>query len=255
MILGIDIGNTTSEFGFIYDGKRINSYKLKSDHYKTSDDWLIDLSAIFYIERIEKEKIKDCVISSVVPPLEDRIFSACEKFFNKKPLRIGKELRVPIKINYKNPEEVGIDRVVNAYAGIKRYGEPLILIDLGTAITFDIVNKNGEYEGGAIFPGIESSIDALFSKTAKLPKVSIENVKNVVGKTTVESIQSGIFFGYVSLIEGMIKRIKAELNTECKVVLTGGSGEIISKGLKEKHVFDKYLSLEGIYDIYKYYKN
>ncbi|ACO04184.1 MAG TPA: type III pantothenate kinase [Persephonella sp.] len=255
MILGIDIGNTTSEFGFIYNGKRINSYKLRSDHTKTVDDWLIDISAIFSIEGMKKESVKDCVISSVVPPLEDRIYSACKKFLGKKPLRIGKELKVPIKINYKNPEEVGIDRVVNAFAGVKRYGKPLILVDLGTAITFDVVNQKGEYEGGAIFPGIDSSIEALFSKTAKLPKVSIENVKKVVGKTTVESIQSGIFFGYISLIEGMIKRIIREKGFSPKVILTGGSGEIITKGLEIDHIFDMYLSLEGIYDIYSYHGN
>ncbi|WP_457621068.1 type III pantothenate kinase [Persephonella sp.] len=255
MILGVDIGNTTSEFGFIYNGRRINSYKLRSDHLKTVDDWLIDISAVFHLEGLEKESVKDCVISSVVPPLEDRIFSACKKFLGREPLRIGKELEVPIKINYRNPEEVGIDRIVNAFAGIKRYGKPLILVDLGTAITFDVVNDKGEYEGGAIFPGIDSSIEALFSKTAKLPKVSIENVKNVIGKTTVESIQSGIFFGYISLIEGMIEKIMEERNFRPRVILTGGSGEIITKGLEIDHIFDRYLSLEGIYDIYSYHGN
>ncbi len=255
MILGIDIGNTTSEFGFIYNGKIVNSYKLKSDHSKTTDDWLIDISAVFDIEGIGKESVVDCVISSVVPPLEEKIFNACRKYLKKKPLRIGKELKVPIKINYHKPEDVGTDRIVNAYAGIKRYGKPLILVDLGTAITFDVVSEKGEYEGGAIFPGIDSSIEALFSKTAKLPKVSIEDVKSVVGKTTVESIQSGIFFGYVSLIEGMIKRIIREKNFCPKVILTGGSGEIITKGLEIEHIFDRYLSLEGIYDIYDRFKN
>ncbi|WP_456400533.1 type III pantothenate kinase [Persephonella sp.] len=253
MILGIDIGNTTSEFGFIYNGKRISSYKLRSDHLKTVDNWLLDLFGILSYENIRTDSIKDCVISSVVPPLEEKIFNACKKFLKKEPLRIGKELEVPIKINYKNKEEVGIDRVVNAYAGVKRYGKPLILIDLGTAITFDVVNEKGEYDGGSIFPGIDSSIEALFSKTAKLPKVNIQDVKEIVGKDTVESIKSGIFYGYVSLIEGMVEKIKNKYKFNPKVILTGGSGEILTKGIGIDHIYDRYLSLEGIYEIYRYY--
>lgn len=249
MILAIDIGNTTVEFGFIKDQKLLESYKLSSNIDKTVDDWLLDLKVIFSVENLE---VQDFVISSVVPQIEDKISYAIKKGFNKKPLIIGKDLKIPIKNNYKNPYEVGIDRLVNAYGAIHKANPPLIVIDLGTAITFDIVNEKGEYEGGAIFPGIDSSIKTLFSKTSKLPMVSINETKNIIGKTTIESIQSGIFFGYCSLIEGMVNRISKHYNRDFNIIITGGNSKLISKGLSIKHILDEYLSLEGIYLIYKF---
>ena len=249
MILAIDIGNTTVEFGFVEDGKILDSFKLYSNVDKTADDWFINIKSILS-SGLEK-KIKDFVISSVVPQIESKITNAIKLRFKKKPLIIGKDLDIPVKNKYKNPQEVGIDRLVNAYGAIKKYSSPLIIVDLGTAITFDVVNKEGEYEGGAIFSGIDSSLKALFSKTAKLPMVSITNIKNVVGKTTVESIQSGIFNGYCSLIEGMVMRITNEFGYSFNTVLTGGNANLISEGLSIKHYLDKYLSLESIYLIYK----
>ncbi|RMA96053.1 type III pantothenate kinase [Hydrogenothermus marinus] len=250
MIIGIDIGNTTVEIGFIKEYKFIKSYKLASNREKTIDDWFLD---IFNIFSIEKNKPQDCIISSVVPQIEQKIFVAIEKLLGKNPLIVGKDIKVPIVNKYKNPDEVGIDRLVNAFSALKKQNPPLIVIDLGTAITFDIVNEKGEYEGGLIFPGIESSVDTLFSKTSKLPMVKVEKPKNIIGKTTVDSIKSGIFYGYCSLIDGLIKKIKSKTKKNFNIILTGGNSELISNCIEEKHIVDKFLAMEGLYLIYKQY--
>ncbi|MBK3331920.1 type III pantothenate kinase [Persephonella atlantica] len=247
MIVGIDIGNTTVEIGFIYSKEKIKSYKLKTDINKTADDWFLDF---YQITKLEGKEIKDFVVSSVVPQVETKISKAVKRLSNKNPLIIGKDIYIPIKNNYKNPEEVGIDRLVNAYATIEEYGYPSVVIDFGTAITFDVISVEGEYEGGAIFPGIEASINALFSKTAKLPAVDLSQIKGVVGKTTSQSIKSGIYYGYLSLVEGMIDRINRETGYKNKVVITGGNGKLISEGIKVPSIHDRYLTMKGILFIY-----
>jgi type III pantothenate kinase len=249
MIIAVDIGNTNIEIGFVKDRKVFKSYKLSSNSEKSRDDWLLDIYNILTLEKIE---IKDVVIASVVPVIEKKLSEAFKKFFKKDPLIVGKDLKVPIVNRYKNPDEVGIDRLINAYAALNKISPPLIVVDLGTAITFDIVNKDGEYEGGAIFPGIESSVYALFSKTAKLPMVEIDEVKSILGKTTSESIKAGIYFGYCSLIEGMIKKFNKNLKTNFNVVLTGGNSKLISNCIEVKYLVDEYLMMEGIYLIYEY---
>ncbi|WP_457640046.1 type III pantothenate kinase [Persephonella sp.] len=253
MIIGVDVGNTTVEVGFIYSAKKIVSYKLKTDHGKTADDWFLDLRQLMDING--KPEPDDCVISSVVPIVDSRLERAFVRLTGKKPLFVGREIPVPIKNNYKNPDEVGIDRLVNSFAGLRKYGTPLIVVDFGTAVTFDVVSKDGAYEGGAIFPGIDASITALFSKTAKLPSVNLTDADSVVGKTTSDSIKAGLFFGYVSLVEGMVKRINDETGHIHSVVLTGGGGKIISSGISIPHTFDPSLSMEGIYLIYEHWKN
>jgi type III pantothenate kinase len=247
VILGIDIGNTTSEIGIIKDIDNISSFKLSSDRGKTSDDWLIDFITIFNYLQLKKDNIDKVYIASTVPILEDKISEAIEKLLNKRAIVLGKDLKIPIKNNYKKPEEIGIDRLLNGFSALRLYKAPVVIVDLGTAITFDVVNKNGEYEGGAIFPGINASVEALFSKTAKLPKVNLAEVKNVIGKTTVESIQSGLLYGYVSLIEGMFNRINREAGYTHNLVITGGNGDLISKNLSIKHFYDRYLPLKGMY--------
>jgi len=249
MIIGIDIGNTTVEVGFIQGSDKISSYRLKTDHTKTSDDWFLDIHQIFSLQ--DKPKFDKCFISSVVPIVEDRIAQGFFRLTGIKPLFVGKDVNVPIRNNYTRPEEVGIDRLVNSFAVLKKYGFPAIVVDFGTAITFDVVNERGEYEGGVIFPGIDASISALFSKTAKLPSVNLKNIRYVIGKTTTDSIRSGIYFGYISLVEGMVKRINKETGYRHKLVLTGGSGKILCEGLSIPHIYDRYLSMEGIYMIFE----
>jgi len=248
MILGIDIGNTTVEIGFISGMDSIVSYRLKTDHTKTSDDWFLDINQIFSLEK--KPAVDKCLISSVVPIVEDRIAEGLYRVIGNKPLFIGRDVAIPIKNNYSRPEEVGVDRLVNSFAVSKKYGFPAVVVDFGTAITFDVVNEKGEYEGGAIFPGIDASISTLFSKTAKLPSVNLKNVKSVIGKTTADSIRSGIYYGYISLVEGMVERINKEAGYRHKVVLTGGRGKILCEGLSIPHIYDRYLSMEGIFMIF-----
>ncbi|MCX7761031.1 MAG: type III pantothenate kinase [Hydrogenothermaceae bacterium] len=240
MIVGIDIGNTTVEFGIIR-GEEIVSFKFASDRDKTVDDWLINIDFV-----VKDEKPMDILISSVVPPIEEKVEKAFLKYFGKSPLIIGRDVKIPIKINYENEKEVGIDRLVNAYAGLKLFKPPFIVIDLGTAITFDVVNEKGEYDGGMIFPGMETSIDTLFSKTAKLPKVKLEKPKILIGKNTVGSIQSGIYYGYISLIEGMVEKISAYYKFNFSIILTGGHSYLISSGLNIKHKVVEKLSMLGI---------
>ena len=249
MILAVDIGNTNVEFGFVKNRNFIKSYKLSSKIEKTSDDWLLDINTFL---NIENKHIKDVVISSVVPRIERNIFFAISKLLDKKPLIIGKDLKIPIKNNYQKPEEVGIDRLVNAFSALNKTSPPVIVVDLGTAITFDVINEKGEYEGGAIFPGIESSIDCLFSKTAKLPKVEIDKPVSIIGKTTVESIKSGIYFGYCSLIEEMINKFQKEFDKKFNIILTGGNSKLISNCINVKHIVDEFLAMEGIYLIYEH---
>ena len=248
LLLGIDIGNTTVEFGFIQSS--ITSFKISSNQNKSIDEWVFDLLSIHNFSNINKEEVEDIVISSVVPNLSDSIKKACFKFYKKKPKLVGEDLKYPIKINYKKIEEVGADRIVNSVAALKISNPPVVVVDLGTAITFDVINEKGEYEGGAIFPGIDSSLNALFSKTAKLPKVSLKEISSVIGKSTDESIQSGIFFGYVSLVEGIINKIQKNFEKNVNVIITGGHSELISKGLSIKHKVEKDLIMLGIKEIY-----
>lgn len=252
MIIGIDIGNTTIEIGFIKHLNEIKSYKLSTDLKKTVDDWKLKLRNLFQIENIYREDIKAILISSVVPQIEDRIKDVFYEIFRIKPLFINRDINIPIKINYKKPEEVGADRLLNAFSASRKIKPPLIVVDLGTAVTFDIVNDAGEYEGGLIFPGIESSIDCLFKKAAKLPKINFKETEGVVGKTTEESITSGIFWGYVSLIDGIVDKIENYYKKPFKVVITGGGAEIISKGLKEGYILNRKLTMEGFYYLYKH---
>jgi len=246
-ILGIDIGNTTTEIAVIMGLNDITSFKLASDKDKTIDDWLINLIIIFSYLSLNKRDLESVYISSTMPILEDKVASAVEKLTGVSANILGKNLVIPIKNNYRKPEEIGIDRLLNGYSAVKLFKPPLIVVDLGTAITFDTINKNGEYEGGAIFPGINASIEALFSKTAKLPKVNLGEVRNVVGKTTIESIQSGLLFGYVSLIEGMVNKIDREVGYNHFVIITGGNGELISKNLSIDHIYEPLLAMKGIY--------
>ncbi len=248
MIIGIDIGNTTTEVGFLKSETLIKSYKLKTDREKTQDDWFLDIYQILSIEGFPE--IKDYVVSSVVPTVEDRIGKAVEKISGGKAIFIGKDISVPIPNKYKNPDEVGIDRLVNGYAVIKKYGYPSIVIDFGTAVTFDVINEKGEYVGGAIFPGIDASIEALFSKTAKLPSVNLKTVTQIIGKTTVDSIRTGLYHGYVTMVEGVVEKINREAGYRHRVVITGGNGKLISEGLMMDFVYDEFLSMEGIYFVY-----
>ncbi len=250
MILGIDIGNTTIEFGFINDD--IKSFKLSTNQEKTANDWLIDIYNLHQLAGINPSEIKDSVISSVVPKVTYTLSKAFYKFYEKEPIILKDEVEIPIVNKYKRPEEVGTDRLVNAFSALQIAKPPIIVIDLGTAITFDVINEKGEYEGGLIFLGIEKSKDCLFSKTAKLPMTNFKKPEQIIGKTTEESIQSGLYYGFKSMLEGIVSEINNSFKTKPNIVLTGGNADIFIKDINFECTIEPNLAMKGIKNIYKY---
>lgn len=250
MILAIDIGNTNIEFGIYEKDKMLCKFRTGTNRDLTSDDIGFKIRHFLFINEIDVEKIEDVVIESVVPQIMYSVNNAIRKYVGKIPLIVGESLRVPIVNNYDNPDSVGKDRLIGAYSAYKKYGYPLIVVDFGTATTFDAVNNKGEYEGGAIFTGIRISTDALFQKTAKLPMVEITHTDKIIGKNTVDSIQSGILYGYVGAVENIVELMKKELGSETKVVATGGLSKLIGHEAKCFDTLDFSLILDGIAKLY-----
>ncbi len=208
----------------------------------------------FDFATLDIEQLKDIIISSVVPNLMHTISVACSKYLGKEPIIVSNDIDLGIKNLYKNPNEVGTDRLVTAVGAYEKYGGPSIIVDIGTAITLDYINKNGEYIGGIIAPGIEISADALFNKTAKLPKIDIDIPKRVIGKSTRESMQSGLVFGFIGLIDSLIERILESENLtkdDVRIIGTGGFAALISHNSKYIELVDKMLTMEGLKLIYE----
>lgn len=251
MILGLDVGNTNIVLGVFDDKKLLVSWRISTNRNQTADEYGMIIKNLFEDAKIPVSDIEAVVISSVVPPLMSALDGMCKKYFGFEPLVVGPGIKSGMPIKYENPREVGADRIVNAVAGYELYGGPLIIVDFGTAITFCAVSGQGEYLGGAIAPGIGISTEALFSKAAKLPRVELVRPQSAIGKNTIVSMQSGIIFGFVGLVEEMIKRIKKELGAPAFVVATGGQAEMIAR---ETHVIDKVdpiLTLYGLRIIYE----
>lgn len=246
MLLAIDIGNTNIVIGLFAGDKIAHKFRLETNLSKPSDDYAIDIVELFLNSKIDCLKIDDVVIASVVPNLTLAIENAVKKFYNGKIKLFGRDIKPEIEICLKNKKEVGQDRLVNAIAGYKKFGGNLIIIDFGTATTFDVVGKNGEYLGGVIAPGINLSLKALHDMTAQLPKIQIKPQKNVIGKSTFEAMNSGIYFGYIGLVEGLVSRIKAEYNQEMKVIITGGLATIFNQAILGVNYVEPDLTLEGL---------
>ena len=252
MLLAFDIGNTNITIGLFKDSKLIEVWRLLSDVNKSDDDYAVDIIELLLLKKIDCLEISGAIIGSVVPRLTDILSNSLKKFTNAKILVIGSQnvkLNIDIKLN--NKKEIGADRLINAIAAYKKFGGNLIIIDFGTATTFDVVGQNGEYLGGVISPGINLSLKALHDATAQLPKITVKSQKNVIGKNTIEAMNSGVYFGYASLIEGMIKRIENELNCKTTRVITGGLAELFKTELKnsiDHHEPD--LTLDGLKIIY-----
>jgi type III pantothenate kinase len=229
MLLALDIGNTAITIG-VFDGERIRArWSIATDVENLVDEYAILLLSLLQTQNLHAADIDEAVLGSVVPSLTPVFQEVCRRYFNVAPLVVDPGVRTGVRILYDSPRDVGADRVIDAVAAIKLYGPPLIIVDFGTATVFDAISREGDYVGGAIAPGIGISLEALFERTAKLPRIELERPKNAIGKTTVNAMQSGVIFGYVGLVEGVIARMKKELDGEPKVVATGGYAPLIAR--------------------------
>ncbi len=251
MLLAIDIGNTNITFG-LYEGETLKPHwRIRTIHEKMPDEYGILLDQLFRHRGYRPEQVTDIAIASVVPPLTPVFVQACQDYLGQTPLVVDTGVRTGVRIRYDNPREVGADRVVDAAAVRALYGVPACVVDFGTATTFDAVSAEGDYLGGAIAPGIGIAAQALFERTAKLPRVELARPPSAIGRNTAHSIQSGLLFGYVGLVEGMVARFKAELGPQTRIVATGGLAEIIARETEVIDVVDPWLTLHGLRIIYE----
>ncbi|KKY01647.1 MULTISPECIES: type III pantothenate kinase [Paraclostridium] len=251
MLLVFDVGNTNMVLG-IYEGKELKNYwRISTDKAKTSDEYGMLINNLFQYDNVDKNSIKDIIISSVVPNVMHSLENFCVKYFNKQPLIVGPGIKTGLNIKYDNPKQVGADRIVNAVAAIEKYKSPMIIIDFGTATTFCAISEKGEYLGGTIAPGIKISSEALFQRASKLPRVELLKPGMTICKNTVSAMQSGIIYGYVGLVDKIIAMMKKELgNEDIKVIATGGLSSLIASETDSIDCVDKNLTLEGLKIIY-----
>jgi type III pantothenate kinase len=246
MLLVIDIGNTNIVVGAYQGDKLAAELRFKSDSSRTVDEYAALILPTFNLKFREEIKIERCIVSSVVPLLTPVISTLIEEFFNITPILVGPGIRTGLQIKVHEPASVGADRIVNALAAKKIFGSPVIVVDFGTATSFDFVNKEGDYEGGIIAPGLNLSLDSLVKNTAKLPSIDIVWPKTVIGKNTTAAMQSGVVLGYVCMVDGLIEKMLAETGPVKKVVATGGLGDLISKHSKCINAYDRQLTLYGL---------
>lgn len=250
MLVVADIGNTHTVIG-LYDGETLlEHWRLRTDAERTTDEWGLSLKTLFDLAGQKLEAVDAAVISSVVPPAVHSLRRACQRYFHVEPLEVGPGVKTGLAIRYESPREVGADRVVNAVAAFARLQKACIVVDFGTATTFDCLSAKGEYLGGAITPGINTALEALVRRAAKLPRVEIAKPRSAIGRNTVESMQSGILYGYVSLVDGLVARLAAEMGGEVDVIATGGLAGTIAGESKTIREVDPYLTLEGLRLIY-----
>src|ERR1700720_3337896 len=262
MLLVIDVGNTNTVLGVFERvahrpgedvttetaryGRLVANWRVGSHLGRTVDEYGVIFRNLFSMENLEVSDVHGIVISSVVPPLDSVLRQVCERYFKTKPLFIEPGVKTGMQVLYDNPAEVGADRIVNGVAAFEKYGGPRGVVDFGTATTFDCISKKGEYMGGVICPGIGISADALFQRTARLPRVEIRKPARVIGTNTVGSLQSGLYYGYLGLVDGILELVRDELGKETKVIATGGLGPMIGTGSKYIKQVDDFLTLEGL---------
>lgn len=251
MLLVIDVGNSNIVLG-VYDKEiLVHNWRIATDKSKTSDEYGILFTQLFQSAHLNPSEVHDIIISSVVPTLTGVLEKLGMQYFLRTPLVVGPDIKTGMPILYDNPKEVGADRIVNAVAGFNKYPEPLIIVDFGTATTFDYVNRKGEYCGGAIAPGLAISMEALFQRASKLPRVDISKPPSVIAKNTVNSMQAGIYFGYVGLVDQIVTRMKSESRESPYVVATGGLASLIAPESSTINVVEEFLTLEGLLILYE----
>lgn len=257
MLLAIDVGNTNMVMGLYraatdeLPATQVHCWRIATPHRQTQDELRLTLSALFALDKVEISSVTGVAISSVVPPIDSLLRTAIEHFFNVKPLFVEPGVKTGLPVLTDNPAEVGADRIVNCVAAFERYGGPTIVVDLGTATTFDVISARGEFLGGAIAPGLGISADALFTSAARLSRVNIRKPAKVIGTGTVDNIQIGLFYGYVGLVDGICERMVAELGPATKVIATGGYAKLLAESSRMIKTVDDNLTLDGVRLIYE----
>jgi len=251
MIFVLDIGNTNTVLGVFEQDNLKYHWRIETNRNKTEDEYGMLVKALLQDEGLSFVDITGVIISSVVPPIMRAFETMCRKYIKKKPLIVGPGIKTGLDIKYENPREVGADRIVNAVAAVHEYGSPLIVVDFGTATTYCYINKIGQYMGGAISPGISISTEALYTKASKLPRIELSFPSEVIGKNTIHAMQSGILYGYIGQVEGLVERIKRTTNVDAKVIATGGFATLISEQSTIIDTVDSFLTLKGLYLLYK----
>lgn len=251
MFLVVDVGNTNIVLG-IYRGKELlHHFRISTNRQATVDEYGVLIHNLFYMVGIRESEMEGVIISSVVPPLMHVLEELCEKYLRHKPLIVGPGIKTGLNLRYENPREVGADRIVNAVAAIEQYGGPLVVVDFGTATTFDCIDAAGNYLGGAIVPGIGISTEALYQRASKLPRIELEKPRKVIGRNTVHAMQAGIIFGYAGQVDGIVERIAREMGAKPKVIATGGLAELIAGETRTIEEVNSRLTLEGLRIIYE----
>jgi type III pantothenate kinase len=246
VLLAVDVGNTHTVLGVFREGRLRAHWRVATDSETTADELDVLLRSLFEGDAVDPKEVTGMIVSSVVPDYDRVLRKLAAKRFGVRPLFVEPGVRTGVPIRYDNPHEVGADRIVNAAAAVARHGAPVIVLDFGTATTFDVVGPKGEYVGGVIAPGLGISADALFERAARLVRVDVRKPPRVIGRNTMESIQSGLFHGYSSLIEGLVQRLREELGQDAKVVATGGLAPVFADELTFLDAVDPDLTLEGL---------
>ncbi len=251
MLLVIDVGNSNTVLGVYRDDSLVCDWRIATDKDRTVDEYAILVHNLFELAQMKFEQLSAVIISCVVPPMLNSLETLCCKYFKLVPLVVGPGVKTGMPIQYDNPKEVGADRIVNAVAAFDRWQCGMIVVDFGTATTFDVISSAGEYQGGAIAPGVGISAEALFARASKLPRVEFSRPSQVVAKNTISSMQAGIFYGYVGLVEGIVTRIQEEVGRPLKVIATGGLAASIAEASAMIDSVEPFLTLEGLRIIYQ----